>query len=101
MEFIDDGGFTDTGIAGNEDQLRRAALDDAIKASEQCLDLPLAAVECLRNQEPVGCVVLAKRKLIDPTMTLTFTMAAPQIAINAGRRLVALLRSLGKQLHDD
>src|SRR5262245_59774660 len=101
MEFIDDGGLTDTGIAGNEDQLRRAAFYDAIKASEQCLDFPLAAVEFLQNQKPVWCVVLAKRKLVDPPMTLPFTKTAPQIALNAACRLVSLLGSFGKQLHDD
>src|SRR5262249_47466841 len=101
MEFIDDGGLADTGIAGNEDQLRRAAFYDAIKASEQCLDFPLAAVEFLRNQKPVWRVALAKRKLVDAAMTLPFSKTAPQIALNAGCRLVALLGSFGKQLHDD
>src|SRR5262245_34493987 len=101
MEFIDDGGLTDTGIAGNEDQLRRAAFYDAIKASEQCLDFPLAAVQFLQNQKAVGRVVRPERKLVDPPMTLPFTKTASQIALSTGCRLVALLGSLGKQLHND
>src|SRR5262249_56733885 len=101
MEFIDDGGLPDTGIAGHEDQRRRAAVADAIKAREQCVDCPLAAVKLLRNQEPVWCVVIAERKLVEPAMTLPSGKATPQIALNAGCGLVALLGSFRKQLHDD
>ncbi len=35
MEFIDDGGLTDTRISGNKHQLRRAAGYDAIESSNQ------------------------------------------------------------------
>src|SRR5262250_1323181 len=87
MELIDDRGLADTGISGNQHQLRPAALYDAIKASKQCLDFPLAAVEFLQNQKPVWCVVLAKRKLVDAAMTLPFRKTAPEIALNASCRL--------------
>src|SRR5215510_2543455 len=101
MEFIHDGGLTDSGIAGNQDQLRRAAFYDAIKAIEQCLDFPLAAVELLQNQKPVWCVVLPKRKLVDAVMVLPFIKTAPQVAFNSGSSLIAPLSRFGEQLHDD
>ena len=44
VQFIDDRGFADAGIAGDQHQLRRAALDDAIEGGEQGLDLALSPV---------------------------------------------------------
>src|SRR5215510_12067715 len=101
MEFIDDGRLTDTGISGNEHQLRRAALYDTIEATEQCLDFTLAAVEFLRNQKAVGRVVLAKLEFVDVALSLPFRKTAPKIAFNAGCRLIAFLSVLGQELHHD
>src|SRR5262245_25470443 len=101
VEFIDDGGLADAGISGNEQQLRPAVSHDAVEGGEQGLDLGCSAVQFLRNQQPVRRVVFAKRKLVDAAPTLPFGKTAPQITLNAGRRLVALLGSLGEQLHDD
>ena len=57
MQLIDDSGLADAGIAGDEDQLRRAALDDALEAGEQDRDLACSSVQRLGDQQPVGRVV--------------------------------------------
>src|SRR6266852_744240 len=44
VQFINDGGFADAGIAGHQHQLRPAGLDDAVKGGEQGLDLARSPV---------------------------------------------------------
>jgi hypothetical protein len=39
VQFVDDRGFADAGIAGDQRELRRAALDDAVEGGEQGADL--------------------------------------------------------------
>src|SRR5262249_58750352 len=46
-------------------------------------------------------VVFAKQEVVDAAPSFLFGKAAPKIALEAGRCLVALLGSLGEQLHDD
>ena len=101
VQLVDDRGLADAGIAGDQHQLRRAARDDAIEGGEQGLDLALSPVELLGDQEPVGRVVFAEREGLDAAVELPFGKAAPQIALDAGGGLVALLGRLGEQLHDD
>src|SRR5262245_15406993 len=62
VQLIDDGGFADSGIAGNQHQLRPAALDDAVEGRKQGLDLTRSPVQLLGDHQPVWCVVFAKRK---------------------------------------
>ena len=101
VQLIDDGGLADAGIAGDQHQLRPAAGDDAIEGGEQGLDLALAAVQFLGNQKPVRCVLLAQREGVDPVLSLPCGEAAPEVALQAGRGLVALLGRLGEQLRHD
>ena len=101
VQLIDDRGLADAGIARDQHQLRRAAADDAVEGGEQGLDLALSPVELLGDQEPVGRVVFAEREVVDAALGLPFGQAAPQIALQAGGGLVALLGGLGEQLHDD
>ena len=76
--------------------------DDAVEGGEQGLDLALAPVQLLGNQEPVGRVVLGRAGTSSIRRSrLPVGEAAPQIALDAGRGLVALLGGLGEQLHDD
>src|SRR5262249_44792693 len=100
VQLIDDGGFADSGIAGNQHQLRPAALDDAVKGGEQGIDLEYSPVQLLGDQQPVGCVVFAKRKWIDSPMQLPFRKTAPKITLDACGRLITLLGGLREQLHD-
>ena len=76
-------------------------VDDAVEGGEQGLDLALSPVQLLGDQQPVRRVVLAEREVVDAASSLPFGKAAPQIALDAGRGLVALLGGLGEQLHDD
>ena len=91
VQLIDDRGLADAGIAGDQHQLRRAALDDAVEGGEQGLDLARPPVQFLGDQQPVGRVVLAEREVVDAAAGFPFGQAAPQIALDAGRGLVALL----------
>src|SRR5713101_4842041 len=45
MKFIDDRGFADAGISGDQHQLRRAAVDYAVKAGAQDLSLTRPSVQ--------------------------------------------------------
>src|SRR4029077_20325661 len=65
VQLIDDGGFADSGIAGNQHQLRLAAFDDAVEGGEQGTDLARSPVQLLGDQQPVWRVVFAKRKWVD------------------------------------
>jgi hypothetical protein len=65
VQLIDDSGLADAGISRDQHQLRPAAGDDAVEDSEQGLDLALAAVELLGDQQPVRYVVSAKRERVD------------------------------------
>src|SRR5262245_11052752 len=60
VQLIDDGGFADSGIAGNQHQLRPAASYHAIKRIKQGLDLALSPVQFLRDQQTIWSVVLAR-----------------------------------------
>src|SRR5215470_14493473 len=60
VQLIDDRGFADSGIAGNQHQLRPAAGYDTIKRSEQDLDLARSPVQFFRDYQPILSVVLAR-----------------------------------------
>ena len=61
MELIDDRGFADAGISGNEHQLRPAAGHNPVEGGEQSIDLGCAPVQFLGNQQPVWRVLFAER----------------------------------------
>src|SRR4051812_12397794 len=101
MELIDDGGLADTRVSGNEDQLRRATAYDTLEGGEQDIDLVRSPVQFLWNHQPVWRVVLARLEFVNAAPSLPLSKAAPKITLNTARGLISLLRSLGKQLHDD
>jgi hypothetical protein len=76
MQLVDDRGFADAGIAGNQRQLRRPSLDDAVEGSEQDLDLARSPIQLLGDQEPVGRVVLAELEVTDAALGLPSHKAA-------------------------
>ena len=86
VQLIDDRGFADAGIAGDQHQLRRAALDDAVEGGEQGLDLARSPIEFLGDHEPVGRVVSAEREVVDAALSLPLGQAAPEVALDARRR---------------
>ena len=74
---------------------------DPVEGREQGLDLALAPVQLLRDQQPVRRVPRAQRERVDAAVRLPFRQAAPQIGLEAGGGLVAFLGGLGEQLHHD
>ena len=101
VQLMDDGGLADAGIAGDQHEFRRAGGHHPIEGGEQGLDLTLSPIQLLGNQELVGDVVFAERELVDAAPALPLRQAAPQVALDAGRGLVAFLGRLGEQLHGD
>ena len=65
MQLVDDRGLADAGIARDQHQLRRTALDDTIEGGEQGLDLARPPVQFLGDQQPVRRVVLAQWEVVD------------------------------------
>ena len=72
-----------------------------VECGAQGIEFALSAVEFLREQKPVWRVLLAEREGVDPVLRLPCGKAAPEVARQAGRGLVALLGGLGEQLQDD
>src|SRR4029434_1778438 len=101
VELVDEGGFADTGVSGNEHQLRPAAGHYAVEAGEQGIDFACSPVQFLGTQQPVWRVMLAKRELVDAALSFPFSETAPKIAFSADSGLVAFLSSFGEQLHND
>jgi hypothetical protein len=101
VQLVDDGGLADAGIAGDQHQHRAAAGDDVVEGGEQSFDLPLSPIQFLGNQKPVGRVSLAQREGVDRLLRVPRDKAAPEVALQAGRSLVALFGSLGEQLRHD
>src|SRR6478672_82462 len=101
MQFVDDRGFADAGISGDQHQLHRAGVDYAVKAGEQGLYLARPSVQLFGKRQPIGRVVFAKRKGVDAPFTLPFGKTAPKITLDASWSLVAFLGGLREQLQDD
>src|SRR3954453_24014611 len=101
MELIDDSGLADTGVSGDEDQLRPATGYNVVERSKKGIDLVSAPVQFLGNQKPVLRVVFAKREFVDAMLGFPVRQTASKITLHAGCCLVSLLSCLGKQLHDD
>src|SRR5258708_24822084 len=94
-------GFADARITGYEHELWRTLRHDTVEGCEQYVDFALSPVQFLRDQQSVRGVVLGQKEWIDPTVRLPFRQAPPKIGFEAGGGLVALLRVLGEELHDD
>src|ERR1700722_10454327 len=101
MELINNGRLAAPRASGNKNEFRLATRYNAIERSEQGVDFGFSPVQFLRNQQPIWRVVFAKRKFVDATMRFPFSETAPKITLDTGRCLVAFLRRLGEQLHDD
>src|SRR5262245_52167866 len=101
LQLVDDRGLADAGIARDQDQFRGAIAHDAIERGEQGLDLALPPVESLGDQEPVGRVVFAEWKLVNPALRLPFGLATAKVAFEAGGRLITIFGPLREQLHND
>ena len=101
VQFVHHRGLADPGIAGHEHEFRRAIGHDAVEGREQRVDLALPSVQLLRDQQPVRRVLRAEREWLDAAGRLPFRQALPQIGLDTGGGLVALLGGLGEQFHHD
>src|SRR6266446_3401404 len=101
MELIHNGGLAYAGVSGNKNELRLAPGCNAVEGSEQGVDFGFPPVQFLWNQQPVWRVMFAQREFVDAMLHFPFSKTAPKITLEASRSLIALLRHLGEQLHDD
>ena len=62
MEFIDDGGFANTRVAGNKNEFRPASPHHTLKGCQQGRDLELPTEEFLRDQQLVRHIVRSQRE---------------------------------------
>src|SRR5246500_4069172 len=100
--------FADSRLARDQNQFRTAPRRHAVEGAMQARDLALAAVKLLGNDKPVRRVVLAESKLwafplhpCTPQTPQILIQAASQVRLESSCGLVALLRGLSEQLHDD
>ena len=101
VELIDDCGFADAGVSGDQHQLRPAARDDAIERGEEGFDLAVPPVQPLGDHEAIRSVMSARGEVVDASVGFPLRQAAPKIALNSRRCLIPLLGRLGEQLHRD
>src|ERR1700722_14096951 len=101
MELIDECGFADAGVSGDQHQFRSATANDAVEGGEQSVNLAVPPVQLLGDYEAIRCVVSARSEVIDPPLGLPLGQATPKIALDSNRCLVPVLRRLGEQLHRD
>ena len=101
MELIDDCGFADARVSGDQHQFWSATANDSVERGEQSVNLAVSPVQLLGDHEAIRCVMSARSEVIDASLGLPLGQAAPKIALNSRRCLIPLLRRLGEQLHRD
>src|SRR5260370_13304111 len=100
MELIHNGGLADAGISGDKNELRLATRYNAIERSEQSVDFGFSPVQLLWNQQPICGVMFTTRAFVDAMLRFPLSETALKVALDASRRLIALLGRLGEQLRD-
>src|SRR5437016_10211042 len=101
MQFVDKGGFADSGVSGNQHQPRPIAGYHALERTEQHLNLVCSPIQLLGNQQTIWNVMFAEGEIGDAPALIPFSEAAAKIAFRTGGRLVTFLRSFGDQFHHD
>jgi hypothetical protein len=89
------------GEPGDHDQRGSALGNDAVEGSHQRVDLALAPVQPLRDDQTVRRVLGAQREWLDAAGRVPGQTAPPQIDRETGGGLVAILGGLGEELHHD
>src|SRR5262249_52446679 len=84
LQLVDDRRLAHARIARDKDQFRGASLHNAIEGGEQGLDLAKPPIEFLRDEQPVGRVVSAEWKFVNPALRLPFALATAQVAFESG-----------------
>src|SRR3984957_3657080 len=75
--------------------------DDAVEGGKQSSDLALAAVELLRDDQPLRRVLQTKLERVDPTDRFPGGETLAEIRLDACGGLVRLLGGFREKLHDD
>src|SRR6266403_3336186 len=101
MQFVDERGFADSGISGNQHQTRPIAGYHALERTEQHLNLACSPIQLLGNQQTIWNVMFAEREIGDASALIPFSEAAAKIALRTEGRLVTFFRSFGDQFHHD
>ena len=97
MELIDEVGFADTGVSGNEHQFWPTTGDDAVERGQQTVDLGCTPVQLLGRQQPVRRVVFAKGKFSDAALGSLISARQRRRSLDAGGCLVAVLTVLRRE----
>src|SRR4051794_12596180 len=101
MEFIDDGGFANTRLAGDKNEFWPASPHLTLEGRQQGIDLELPSVELLGDQQLVRPIARSQREWFDATIALPFHQTPTQVRLDTPRSLIAFLRSLREELHHD
>src|ERR1043166_2175130 len=100
VEFLNQRGFANAGIAGHQ-HTGRLALAGLLKGAQEFTELLFPTVETLRHDEEVRPILLAKRKHGNGSMACPLLGAVLKVGPQAQGTLIPLLSSLGQQLHHD
>src|SRR5262249_43791084 len=101
VQLVHHGRLADPGIAGDQHEPRPAVADYLLECPEQGTDLGFATVQLLGNQKTVRDVLLADRERVDASKSLPLDKTSLQVSFDTRGRLIAVLGSLGEQLHHD
>ncbi len=101
VQLVDHRGFADAGEPGDQHQPGSALSDDAVEGSHQRVDLVLAPVQPLRDDQTVRRVLGAQREWLDAAGRFPGQKTPPQVDRETSGRLVAILGGLGEELHHD
>ena len=94
-------GFADAGITRNKHNLRCTSGHDPAEGREQDVDFALPSVQLFWDEQAVRDVLRAQWKWVDAALRFPFCQATPQIGFQPRSSPVALLGTLGEELHGD
>src|SRR5580704_5591072 len=101
MQLVHYGRFADTGIPGYQDEFGGALRHHPAECRKQRIDLTLPPVQLLGYQQSVRRVVRTQSERVDAIMRLPVRQAAPKIGFQTRSSLIALLRIVREEPHDD
>ena len=100
VQFLDQRGFANAGIAGDQ-HTGRVALAGLLKRVQECTELWFPTIQTLRHDEALRPILLAQGKRRYGTLTCPLLGAMLQIGSQAQGTLIPLLSGLRQQLQHD
>ncbi len=101
LQLMDERRLADPRVPRHQHELGRPGLGDALEGAQQRRELRVAAVQLLRDLQPIRRVALPQRERLDPPTGSPLREAALEVMSQAARGLVAIFGHLGEELHDD